>query len=491
MSMTNPAVARPASPAAALSLPRMLLYGCGQTGVQILRDTPAVLLPVFMSTMLGISPWLAGLAVLLPKLWLILCDPLVGNWSDRRSARWGRRPFLMAGAPLTVLGFVLLFRLAPLGSELASALAVAALYTLMSSAYSLYLVPYLALASELSPDAHQRTTLLAWRIVFTMIGIVAGVGFAQPLIGWAGGGAQGWASMGLAFGLISLLTMLGPLLVAPRAGAGGAALAAPASFLTQMRQAWDNRHFRVLLAAFFVQSIGQATSYASVALVFIFVLGKVELLIPFMLAMSTGSILSQPLWVRLSQRLGKRRVFMVAAGAWALLTLSWLPAQAGGPVALQLPLLGGLSAEQALALLRAPLIGMLNSGFVLMVQSMLTDTIAYDRLHHGRSSEGALSGVFSAAEKLAYAIGPALAGVVLSLREFQASQGGAVAQGANALGGILLNYALLPALFVLASLLLMRRYTLDESVLQAPFLRSLPRHGTPPARTGTQAINRA
>jgi glycoside/pentoside/hexuronide:cation symporter, GPH family len=234
-----------------------------------------------------------------------------------------------------------------------------------------------------------------------------------------------------------------------------------------MRLAWDNRPFRILLAAYFVQSVGQATSYAAVALVFIFVLGKVDLLIPFILAMSAGSILGQPLWVRLSQRLGKRRVFTLAAAAWAVVTLSWLAAAPGSPVTLQLPLLGALSTEQGLALLRAPLIGFFNAGFVLMLQSMLTDTVVYDRARHGRSSEGALSGVFSAAEKLAYAVGPALAGMVLSLSNFHASQGGAVAQDAGAISGILLNYSLIPALFVLASLLVIRGYRLTDSSSRA------------------------
>lgn len=446
-----------------LSLGRMLMYGSGQIGVQILRDTPAVLLPVFMSTMLGISPWLAGLAILVPKLWLMVCDPLIGNWSDRRNASWGRLPFLMVGAPFTALGFALMFGLTPLGSEGMTALAVGALYTLMASAYSLYLVPYLALAAELSPDAHQRTTLLAWRIVFTMIGVIVGVGFTQPFIGWAGGGTAGWRTMGLVFGLFSLLTMLCPLPLARRGAGSAPAVGVAPPFIRQMRQAWDNRPFRTLVTAFLVQSVGQAASYASVALVFIFVLGKVDLLIPFMVVMSAGSILSQPLWVGLAKRLGKQRVFMLAAAAWALLTLSWYPTPAGGMPVMDLPLLGPLSTEQALALLRAPFIGMLNSGFVLMVQAMLTDTIAHDSLQRGRSSEGALSGVFAAAEKLAYALGPAIAGVVLSLSGFHASQGGAVAQGSSALGGLLVNFAVLPALLVLVSLVIIRRYRLPAA----------------------------
>jgi glycoside/pentoside/hexuronide:cation symporter, GPH family len=465
--LASTSTSTPTSPGAeALPLGRMLLYGSGQAGVQIMRDTPAVLLPVFMSTMLGISPWLAGLAILVPKLWLMLCDPLVGHWSDRRKADWGRLPFLLVGAPLTALGFALMFWLKPLGSEAATALAMAALYTLMATAYSVYLVPYLALAAELSPDPHRRTTLLAWRIVFTMIGVVAGVGFAQPLIGWAGGGSHGWETMGLVFALISLVAMLCPLPVARgvRTAAGATqAAAAAVPFMQQMRLAWHNRPFRTLLAAYFVQSVGQATSYAAVALVFIFVLGKVDLLIPFILAMSAGSILGQPLWVRLAQRLGKRRVFTLAAAAWAVVTLSWLAAKPGAVLTpLQLPLLGALTTEQGLALLRAPLIGFFNAGFVLMLQSMLTDTVVYDRLRHGRSSEGALSGVFSAAEKLAYAVGPALAGVVLSLSNFHASQGGAVAQDAVAISGVLLNYSLIPAAFVLASLLVIRGYRLTD-----------------------------
>jgi len=465
MTTTDAAGRSPPPAKAALSVAQMLLYGGGQGGAQIIRDAPTVLLPVFMTTMLGISPWLAGLAILLPKLWIILCDPLVGAWSDRRKAAWGRKPFLLIGAPLTALGFWLLFGAVPLATEMRTALYMSAVYTLMATAFSVYLVPYLALANELTPDSHQRTKLLAWRIVFTMAGVVAGVGFAQPLIGWAGGGANGWRTMAAVFALLSLLAMLSPALVArrrlPLAAAPGAG-----SFVAQMGLAWGNRPFRTLLGAYFIQSIGQATSYAAVGMVFYYVLGKVELLIPFVLMMSVGSVLSQPLWVWLSRRLGKHRVFSLAAFAWAMLTLSWFWVGVGGPVVLQLPLLGGLSSEQALALLRAPLIGVLNSGFVLMVQSMLTDAVAYDQVRHQRASEGALSGVFSAAEKLAYALGPAVAGVVLSWAGFQSSQGGAVGQQAAAVHGILFNFAVLPALFVLASLLVMRGYRLSAADLQ-------------------------
>ncbi len=443
----------------------MLLYGAGQVGAQIVRDSPTVLLPLFMTTMLGVSPWLAGLAILIPKLWIIICDPLVGSFSDRKKASWGRAPFLLLGAPLTALGFFLLFFPVTLSSELKTALYMAAIYTLTATAYSTYLVPYMALAAELTPDTHERTKLLAWRMVFTMVGVIAGVGFAQPLIGWAGGGAHGWIAMGAIFAAICLISMLTPVLVAGRSRTTGP-VAATEPFLSQMGLAFRNQPFRTLLGAYFIQSVGQATSYAAVGLVFFYVLGKVELLIPFVLLMGAGTILSQPLWVGLSLRLGKRTVFSLSAMAWALLTFSWFLVKIGGPVVAHVPMLGDLTAEQGLALLRAPLIGVLNSGFFLMAQSMLTDAVVLDRVKFGRSSEGALSGVFSAAEKLAYALGPAIAGVVLSIAGFHASQGGAVAQNASAVHGILFNYAIIPALFVLASLLVIRGYKLTPTDLE-------------------------
>lgn len=451
-------------PSTPVSTGRMVLYGAGQVGAQIVRDSPTVLLPLFMTTMLGISPWLAGLAILIPKLWIILCDPLVGSWSDRKKASWGRAPFLMVGGPLTALGFFILFLPVTLDSEVKTAVWVSLIYTLTSTAFSAYLVPYMALASEMTTDTHERTKILAWRIVFTMVGVIAGVGFAQPLIGWAGGGAKGWTTMGGLFAVLCLVSMLAPVLVARRTVAPVSG--EPQPFLAQMATAWSNPPFRALLAAFFIQSVGQAASYGAVALMFLFVLGNVTLLIPFILLMSVGSVGSQPLWVWLSRKIGKRETFTLSAFVWALLTFTWLLAKPGGPIVAHLPVLGDVTGEQILALVRAPLIGVLNAGFFLMAQSMLTDAVVYDRVRNGRSSEGALTGVFSASEKLAYAVGPFLGGIVLSAAGFHASHGGAVAQGASALRGILVNYSLVPAAFVLLSLLVIRAYHLKPADLE-------------------------
>ena len=170
-----------------LPISTLLFYGSGQTGAQLFRDAPAALLPLFMTTMLGVSPWLAGVAVLVPKLWVIACDPLMGALSDHFKPRYGRRPFLAGGAILTAVTFVGLFGFSQFPSPLIAALTIGGLFLLASTAFSAYSVPYLAVASELSADPHERTRILAVRMVFSIIGVVMGVGLAQPLVFKLGG----------------------------------------------------------------------------------------------------------------------------------------------------------------------------------------------------------------------------------------------------------------------------------------------------------------
>jgi hypothetical protein len=76
-----------------------LSYGVGMTGNQIMRDVPTAMLLFYMTNTLLIPAAFAGLAILLPKIWVVFADPLVGAWSDRTRSRWGaRKPFLFWGS---------------------------------------------------------------------------------------------------------------------------------------------------------------------------------------------------------------------------------------------------------------------------------------------------------------------------------------------------------------------------------------------------------
>lgn len=444
-----------------LSFGTMLRFGIGQTGAQIVRDTPAVLLPVFMATMLGVPPWLGGFAVLVPKIWVMLCDPLMGMASDRWRLRIGRTPFLAVGAVVSSAGFVALFAVTDYPTPAIATLVVGAIYLLGVSGFSAFSVPYLAIASELSTDPHERTKLLTFRIVFAALGVILGVGFAQPVIRHFGGGAAGWHVMAAGFAGVCLATMLATaigLRGVATPGAGGPAI----GLGEQMRAAAGNRPFLVLVAVHFIQSLSQATSYAALGLVYLYVVGDVGVLIPFTLVMCGCGALSQPGWLALSRRIGKRPALVGSSLAFSALTVTWLWIRAGAGAVIDLPLFGPCGVDTLLILLRGALVGVLNQGFLLIITSMFTDTVEAGVRAGGGDNAGGLAGFWSASEKLAFAIGPVVGGAVLSASGFVASKGGAMAQSDAALHGVVLLYSLIPAALFLASLPLLCFYRLPD-----------------------------
>lgn len=437
----------------------VLRYGTGQLGAQIFRDTPAVLLPIFMTTMLGVPAWLSGIVILIPKLWLIACDPLVGAWSDRLKPRHGRTPFLLVGAILTSLGFLSLFAITDYGSPGLAAAAICLLFFIASTAFSIYSVPYLAMASELSPDPHERTRIVVYRMYFVTAGVLVGVGIAQPLIFALGGGARGWHVMAVSLGVICLVSMLVPALSLRRVALlpGGAM---PVGLLAQIRPVLANRPYMVLLATCFVQGIGQASGYTVLGFVFLYAIGAIWLVPAFIIVMVAGSAISQPIWLALSRRFGKERCYVAASLLWTAVTISWWWVHPDPRVLVTLPLIGPLSAQHIFVLVRAFIIGLVNAGFLLLALSLLTDTVDYQRRRFGTAHEGVFSGIFSAAEKLAFAMGPLVAGFVLSLSGFTSSTGGAVQQTPGAITGILLLYSIIPATTQILSLLIFSRFRL-------------------------------
>lgn len=438
-----------------LSSSVMLRYGFGQMGAQIFRDTPAALLPVYMTTVLGIPAWLAGVAILIPKLWVILCDPLMGLWSDRLAWRVGRTPFLAAGAIATSVGFLVLFNIGQFESEIVAASVVSAVFLLGMTAFSAFSVPYLGIAASLSSDTHERTKLLVYRMIFVSSGVLLGIGVAQPMVYWFGGQSAGWKAMAAIFSLICLVSMLGSTIglhpVLKKIKADSSSMP---SFKDQFRAAALNRPFMYLTIIHFVQTVGQACSYTVVALVFIYLAGNVDLLIPFIFMMAIMGMATQPLWLRISRSMGKLKLFVWLCIAWCAVTMTWFGIEWGADASFMLPLYGETTGKELLILIRGGLIGVTNAGFILLVTSLFTDTVHLGISKTGAAVEGGYAGLWSASEKLAFAIGPLIAGVILSLYGFESSRDGIIDQSASAHQGILMIYAGVPILIFVGSLLL-------------------------------------
>jgi GPH family glycoside/pentoside/hexuronide:cation symporter len=441
-------------------------YGLGQVGGQIYRDMPALLLLFYMTNTLGIPGVMAGTAILIPKLWVVICDPLVGAISDRTETRWGRRrPFLVGGAISCSLALIALFAAPVFGSPLASAAYITVMFTIASTAFSLFSVPYLTMASEMTEDTHERSRIMAYRMIFAAVGLTVGAGASQPLVAWLGTGRGGYLGMATIFAVICFLTMMGTVVFTRRIPLAQAR-SEPISLLAQVKIALRNRPFVVVTTAFLVFQLGQAAGYGALPFLFHYVVQNDALILPFIFIMGVLTVLSAPVWAKVSRRIGKVRTYVISTLGWALVTATWPWAGAGGDsVLFASSLTGALTDRDALVLLRGALIGLINTGLLVMGLSMLSDAIDAERMKSGQNREGVFSGLWSAVEKVSFAGGPFIGGAVLSAMGFVESSTGPVAQTSRAISGIFIDLAWIPIGGALISILIIRHFRIDETAV--------------------------
>lgn len=411
-------------------LPAQVAYGFGQIAGQVFRDVPSLLLLFFMTSVLGVSPALAGTAIFVPKLvGGIVFDVSAGLLSDRLQARFARRHWLLIGALAAPAAMIALFHV-PSGSEGEMATYVATAFALYMAVFACLSVPYLAIAGDLQLSPHQRTVLMAWRLAFTAIGVLIAGAVAPAYAAASGGGQPGYEAMAQMLAALCAVSLL-----VGWWGAGAAArrvgLRPAVQEVLTLRSALlalSDRRFSVLALVNLLQLVAAGMAYAGLMYFISYNLGISDALNrvgPVVLIASIGIIVAQPVWVKVAARIGKRRAYVAAALIHAVAHLGWGASAWGG-----LPLLYGF----------ALVLGIGNSGWAMLGFSMVSDIA-------GEGKAGLYSAVFIALDKIAFALGGALiTGLILSAFGFNAAaatHGGP--QPAAALTGILVVFALAPA----------------------------------------------
>jgi GPH family glycoside/pentoside/hexuronide:cation symporter len=426
-----------AGDSARLGLPQYVSYGLGMMGERIFRDAPALLLLVFMTNYLAVPPAVAGIAVFIPKIVVIVVDPLVGVLSDRLRTPWGRRrPLMLAGALLTSLGFIALFYVPALGSPVARAAYVCVILTLAFAACSLYSVPYLTMAAEIAQTDAERTRLMSWRIVFLACGLTVGA-YAGGLIEALGGDIAGYRVMALILGVLCALTMLATVVLTGWVRTGDAP-SGSVSILRQLQDAWANAQYRNLLVLNFCQKLGEGIGYGSFAYFVIYVVHQpLSVMGTVVLCAMTAQVMSQPFWVWLNGRVSRETIYILGVASWCMNLLLWL-AMDGAPYWML-----GLVGLHA---------GFSAGGFLTVTLAMLTDAIAADTAVTGRNREGAYTGIWLATEKVAFALGALVVAALLAAFGFVEGEGGRqVQQQPAVIWGIAFIYVGLNAIVYCAS----------------------------------------
>jgi GPH family glycoside/pentoside/hexuronide:cation symporter len=410
----------------------------------------------FMTDLLRVSAALAGTLIFVVRTYDVFVDPLVGLLSDRTKSSMGRRrPWMLVGAFVSAAGCVALFtvpdRIAAGGSGVIGVWSLGSLL-LYFTGYSLFNVPYMAMPAEMTDSYNERTRLMGARVFFVAIAGLLGVSVAPLLVQHFGKGRSAYSITAVLMAGVSLAAMLACVAATARAKATPRSLTrVPAS--VQLRLALGNKPFTRLILAKLLLLLAMS-SYTTSMFYFVSHILHKELSIVSQIGLlqTTGMLCSLPVWVRLSRRWAKHRLFAAACAANAAVFLTWLLASGTEPT--------------LLLLLRAFVIGWTSGGALLMGQALLPDTMEYDYRRSGLRREGAFSGAYSMVEKAGFAFGPLLVGMLLSAAGYDGA-----ATAANASAGtsfaVYMGVSVIPAAATALSVLVLLGYGLTEQVLKS------------------------
>lgn len=408
----------------------------------------------FLVGVVGMSPALAGLLIFISKIVDMVSDPVMGWVSDRTNTRWGRRrPYMFVASFACALALILLFSVPTNSSNFPIAFYVEFALIFYAIALTAFNVPYLAMPAEMTNDYHERSNLMSYRAVFLVGGGFMGAAVAGALLKTLGGGADAYRTVGYVLAGVTFLAMFISVIGTKSA-----------QFTTYQRPsipAWNqiklffvNKPFLVLGGIKAVQFLQLSAGGAVTLFFFVNILQKDEgLLFPFGVAVTTGSILSLRLWLPIIKKYGKREVFFAALLLQMLVHLSWLLASPAEPL--------------FIFVLRAFAVGAIGGALLICGQSMITDTIEYDRRLSGVNREGMYSSVFSFLEKSMHAVGPLIIGLLLTGLGFDPSIARGEAQPESAQNAIWIGKAWLPALCSAVMALGLLLYNLDEKKLKS------------------------
>jgi Na+/melibiose symporter-like transporter len=157
-----------------LGLATKVSYGLGSVaqGVGLVALSTSVI-NYYLVSVVGLRPAVVGLVIMVSLIIDAVVDPAIGRWSDTFRSKLGRRhPFMYASTIPIALCTVLLWRHPAWISATGMPVYVFTVLVILRVAGGFYQIPSDALAPELAPDYHERTTLLSWRYFFGLFGLV-------------------------------------------------------------------------------------------------------------------------------------------------------------------------------------------------------------------------------------------------------------------------------------------------------------------------------
>ena len=408
------------------------IYGSGALVDGMVSTAVNGFLFFYMTAVCGLSGSLAGSSLVAALVIDSIADPLIGSLSDNTHTPYGRRhPWMLAAAFPLLISLGLLFSAPAMlkGWPLFAWLTLAAIGTRVS--LSLFAVPHVALGAEISDDYAERSNIVAYRAIFSVIAGIAGPALvyvvfmptAGQLLHRAGYAPFGWVAAAIAFAG-AIVSTLGTLSVVSRLHTIGKPAGQPVlRFFREMGEIFRNRSFLILFIGSLLYFISSGiTSTLGLHNAKFFWKFSNATLQGLVIAGAIGSVAGIPLSAFLQRFIDKHRLLQITLAVTC----------AGSAIVPVLRLVNILPAGGPGLMIPIYILTTLNGAAQIFIgvayYSMTADAADEHELLYGARREGLYFAGLGFSSKAASALGAFISGVALDAIGFP---GDIAARGAN------------------------------------------------------------
>lgn len=429
----------------ALTLGQKAGWGLADMGIVVFVIVKQLLILTYMTAFLGVPVAIAGFVTTAVLIFDMITDPLIGYFSDRTQSRYGRRaPWMFLGVLVMSAGMVGLFSVPPGMGMNANLAWVVAFFVVATIGFTMVAIPYGAQSGEITQDPKERSAMTGFRMAFASIGILIGGALLPGLAGSIGYAMAALIVTPLMVGAVWL--SLWATRKAPRVEQ-----ATTVSLSGMFGLVFSNKAFVALMLIYGVMTLAVAMITAGLPFAALYLIvdsgdtmlsGAAAALTTLSLMFATfvvGSILSQAVWVLLSNRLGKVGALILGLSLYVILLYA---------LYMMLPSVN-VTAIAGMFVLA----GMTNGAYQQIPWAIYPDLMDVTRRETGMAIEGAFSAIWLFGQKLANAVAPAVLGLTLAAAGWQETTDGVVAQSDAALGTLQMSITLIPAGILVVAIL--------------------------------------
>jgi GPH family glycoside/pentoside/hexuronide:cation symporter len=432
-----------------LTVRQKLGFGVFDLGGNLLFSVMGFWCLNYLTDTVALSAAMAGLALMIGKVWDAVTDPVMGYISDRTRTRLGRRrPYLLAGAVPMGLAMWLFFTAPGFTTSQTAILIWAALALMLFNTFSTVLnIPYSSLTPELTGDYHEQTSLNGFRFGFAVFGTLIGAAAVQPLVGLFGGARHGYSMTGLVLGALVTITSLRTFLGTKERPRSKEELPKENIFATY-RAVFANKPYVILILTYMLHLVALTLLQGIIIYYTKYIYNDELMATPAMAMLLVVAMVFIPVSVAVSKRIGKKLTYQICFIILAIATCAifFLGHMLGKPFFYAVMVFAGIGV-----------------GFNYVAPfAMVPDTVAYDAITTGSRKEGAYYGMWTFFSKIGSSLAMLISGLILSAGGYIAD----TVQAPSALMAIRLIIGPVPALVFVAAIILVHFYPLDEKTYE-------------------------